>query len=88
MKFIFEQNIDLNATVLELSLIYEKLEELKKEMMKFKDEVVKAADALNERGDLLEEMQAKATNLVNDSYEFKDKATQVRKTECKKKLFT
>ena len=52
--------------------------------MKFKDEVVKAADALNERGDLLEEMQAKATNLVNDSYEYKNSATQVRKTECKK----
>ena len=67
-------------------IVDEKLEELKKEMMKFKDEVVKAADALNERGDLLEEMQAKATNLVNDSYEFKDKATQVRKTECKKKV--
>ena len=55
-------------------------------MMKFKDEVVKAADALNERGDLLEEMQAKATNLVNDSYEYKNSATQVRKTECKKKI--
>ena len=25
IKFIFEQNIDLNATVLELSLLYEKL---------------------------------------------------------------
>ena len=56
-------------------------------MMKFKDQVIKAADALNERGDLIEEMKATATNLVNDSYNFKDKATQVRKTECKKKLF-
>ena len=67
-------------------IVDEKLEELKNVMMKFKDEVVKAADALNERGDLLEEMQAKATNLVNDSYEFKDSATQVRKAECKKKI--
>ena len=67
-------------------IVDEKLEELKNVIMKFKDEVVKAADVLNERGVLLEEMQAKATNLVNDSYEFKEKATQVRKTECKKKI--
>ena len=67
-------------------IVDEKIEELKNIMMKFKDEVVKAADALNERGDLLDEMQAKAEDLVKDSYEYKDKATQIRKTECKKKV--
>ena len=67
-------------------IVDEKIEQLKNVMMKFKDEVVKAADALNERGDLLDEMQAKADDLVKDSYEYKDKATQVRKTECKKKV--
>jgi t-SNARE complex subunit (syntaxin) len=53
--------------------------------MKFKEQVVKAADALNERGDLLNEMQNKAKDLEQDSYSFKKGAIQVRKTECKKK---
>ena len=40
-------------------------------MMKFKDEVFKAAESLNERGDLLNEMQNKAKDLESDSYSYK-----------------
>ena len=49
----------------------EKLEGLKKVMMNFKEDVIKAADALNERGDMLNEMQNKAKDLETDSYSFK-----------------
>ena len=63
----------------------EKLEGLKKVMMNFKEDVIKAADALNERGDMLNEMQNKAKDLETDSYSFKKGAIQVRRSECKKK---
>lgn len=66
-------------------IVDEKLQDLKKVMMNFKDEVIKAADALNERGEMLSEMQIKAKDLEADGYSFKKGAIQVRKTECKKK---
>ena len=59
---------------------------LKNEMMKFKDEVFKAAESLNERGDLLNEMQNKAKDLESDSYSYNKTAGDVRKLECHKKF--
>ena len=49
--------------------------------MKFQDEVFKAAESLNERGDLLNEMQNKAKDLESDSYSYKKTAGDVRKLE-------
>ena len=54
-------------------------------MMKFKDEVFKAAESLNERGDLLKEMQNKANDLESDSNIYRINAVGVRKAECRKK---
>ena len=42
-------------------------------------------ESLNERGDLLNEMQDKAKDLESDSYTYKNNAIKVRKTECCKK---
>ena len=66
-------------------IISDKLQGLKNVMMQYKDEVFKAAESLNERGDLLNEMQNKAKDLESDSYSYKKNAIKVRKTECCKK---
>ena len=54
-------------------------------MMKYKDQVFQAAESLNERGDLLNEMQNKARDLETDSYSYKNNATKVKNAECRKK---
>ena len=54
-------------------------------MMNLKEDEIKAADTLNERGGMLNERQNKVKDLETDSYTFKNKATQVRRSECKKK---
>ena len=66
-------------------IVSDSIQGLKEDMMKFKDEVFKAAESLNERGDLLKEMQNKATDLENDSFSYKKAAGDVRKAECRKK---
>ena len=66
-------------------IISDKLQGLKNVMMQYKDEVFKAAESLNERGDLLNEMQNKAKDLESDSYSYKKNAIKVRRTECCKK---
>ena len=63
-------------------IISDQLQGLKTVMMQYKDEVFKAAESLNERGDLLNEMQNKAKDLESDSYSYKKNAIKVRKTEC------
>ena len=67
-------------------IVSDSIQGLKQEMMKFKDEVFKAAESLNERGDLLNEMQNKAKDLESDSYSYKKTAGDVRKLECRKML--
>ena len=67
-------------------VVSEKIQGLKSLMMQYKEDVFKAADALNERGELLEQMQNKAKDLENDSYSFKKGAIKVRRTECKRKV--
>ena len=77
LKFeFFNENTDV---------VSDQIQGLKSVMMKYKDEVFKAAESLNERGDLLNEMQNKAKDLETDSYSYKKNAIKVRKTECCKK---
>ena len=77
MKFeYYNENTDV---------VSDSLQGLKNEMMKFKDEVFQAAESLNERGELLNEMQNKAKDLESDSYTYKRNAIKVRKTECCRK---
>ena len=66
-------------------IVSDSIQGLKQEMMKFKDEVFKAAESLNERGDLLNEMQNKAKDLESDSYSYKKNAKGVKDAECRKK---
>jgi len=66
-------------------VVSDSLQGLKNQMMKFKDEVFQAAESLNERGELLNEMQNKAKDLESDSYTYKRNAIKVRKTECCRK---
>jgi hypothetical protein len=77
LKFeFFNENTDV---------VSDQIQGLKSVVMKYKDEVFKAAESLNERGDLLNEMQNKAKDLETDSYSYKKNAIKVRKTECCKK---
>ena len=69
-------------------IVSESLQGLKNQMMEFKDEVFKAAEALNERGDQLKEMQNKATDLESDSYNYLGGAKKVRRVECRKRATT
>jgi len=66
-------------------IVSDSIQGLKNEMMKFKDEVFKAAESLNERGDLLKEMQNKANDLESDANIYRINAVGVRKAECRKK---
>ena len=66
-------------------IVSDSIQGLKQEMMKFKDEVFKAAESLNERGDLLNEMQNKAKDLESDSYSYKKNTKGVKEAECRKK---
>ena len=66
-------------------IVDEKLEKLKGVMDQFLVEVKKSADALDERGEKLTEMELKAETLEKDSYTFKKKATEVRWLECRRK---
>ena len=66
-------------------IVSDSLQGLKNEMMKFKDEVFKAAESLNERGDLLNDMQNKAEGLETGSLSYKKAAEEVRRAECRKK---
>ena len=66
-------------------IVSDSIQGLKDQMMKFKDEVFKAAESLNERGDLLKEMQNKASDLESDSNIYRINAAGVRKAECRKK---
>ena len=66
-------------------VVSDNIQELKGVMMKYKDQVFQAAESLNERGDLLNEMQNKARDLETDSYSYKNNATKVKNAECRKK---
>jgi hypothetical protein len=66
-------------------IVSDQIQGLKTVINQYKDEVFKAAESLNERGDLLKEMQNKARDLETDSYSYKNNAVKVRKTECCKK---
>ena len=62
LKFIFEQNIDLNATVLELSLLYEKLsleknKEINYLIQKNNEDEIKIEDLKREINELKEEIK-------------------------------
>ena len=69
-------------------IVSEKLENLKGVMNQYQVQVSKAAKELNERGELLNEMQNKAKDLENDSFNFKKGAIKVRKVECSKKVWS
>jgi len=69
-------------------IVSEKLENLKGVMNQYQVQVSKAAKELNERGELLNEMQNKARDLENDSFNFKKGAIKVRKVECSKKVWS
>ena len=69
-------------------IVSEKLENLKGVMNQYQIQVSKAAKELNERGELLNEMQNKARDLENDSFNFKKGAIKVRKVECSKKVWS
>ena len=66
-------------------IVSDQIQGLKRVINQYKDEVFKAAESLNERGDLLNEMQNKARDLETDSYSYKNNAVKVRKAECCKK---
>ena len=69
-------------------IVSEKIENLKGVMNQYQIQVSKAAKELNERGELLNEMQNKAKDLENDSFNFKKGAIKVRKVECSKKVWS
>ena len=69
-------------------IVSEKIENLKGVMNQYQIQVSKAAKELNERGELLNEMQNKARDLENDSFNFKKGAIKVRKVECSKKVWS
>ena len=69
-------------------IVSDSLQNLKKKMMEYKDEVLKAAESLNERGEYLNEMQNKASDLENSSFKYRDLAKDVRRKECRKKACT
>ena len=77
MKFEFyNENTDV---------VSDNIRELQGVINKYKDQVFQAAESLNERGDLLNEMQNKARDLETDSYSYKNNATKVKNAECRKK---
>jgi len=65
----------------------ETIESLKTEMMKMKEEVLEASGLLNQRNEELNRMTVKAQSLALDSESHKKTATQVKKTENKKKIY-
>ncbi len=77
LKFIFEQNIDLNATILELSLLYEKLSlEKNKEInyltQKNNENDIKIEDLKREINNLREEIKQLKLEHENDIKDLKD----------------
>ena len=69
-------------------IVSEKIENLKGVMGQYENVVKSAAKELTERGELLNEMQNKAKDLENDSFNFKKGAIKVRKVECSKKVWS
>ena len=69
-------------------LVSEKIEQLKNSMASYKDEVFRAADSLNLREDLLNDMNERAENMANESLTYKLGAIKVKKLECGKKAWT
>ena len=63
------------------------LDELKNVMIKFKDELVNTAENLNEREERLIDIQGRTSDLLEQSNEYKMRATRVRKKECSKKTY-
>ena len=55
--------------------------------MQYKEEVFKAQDELIQRGELLNKLEDNSENLVNNSFSFKQGAINVRKTECRRKMW-
>ena len=68
-------------------IVDEKIEQLKGVMAQYQNEVFKAAKELDIRKEKLDEMQNKARDLENDSYNFKKSAIKVRKLECSRKVW-
>ena len=65
----------------------EHVEELKNVVLAFKNQVIQAAEVLNERGEDLNKLSDQSKLLEQDSYSFKKGAIEVRRTECKRKIW-
>ena len=68
-------------------IVDQKVQDLKEVMMQYKEEVFKAQDELIQRGELLNKLEDNSENLVNNSFSFKQGAINVRKTECRRKMW-
>ena len=68
-------------------IVDQKVQDLKEVMMQYKEEVFKAQDELIQRGELLNKLEDNSENLVNSSFSFKQGAINVRKTECRRKMW-
>ena len=69
-------------------VISEHIENLKDSMALYKDEVFRAADSLNIRGELIDDMSEKAEKMANESNIYKKGAIKIKKFECGKKAKT
>ena len=65
------------------NIVGENIQNLKIEMINFKDEVYKLDEELNKRGQKIEDIANKAEILVNDSDSYKKAAKNVKKKESK-----
>ena len=77
MKYDF-YNTDSN-------IVGEKIQNLKIEMINFKDEVYKVDEELNKRGQKIEDIENKAEKLANDSDSYVKGSKNVKKKETKRK---
>ena len=68
-----------------LNIVGENIQNLKIEMINFKDEVYKVDEELNKRGQKIEDIENKAEKLAIDSDSYNNGAKKVRKKESKRK---
>ena len=68
-------------------IVDQKVQDLKEVMMQFKEQVFQAKDDLVQRGEELNKLDAQSETLVQDSFSFKQGAINVRKTECRRKMW-